>query len=98
LTLHTVRTATLKGLHYRFLKHHFFQELFPEDCDRGTELSEITLAWKSNNSKRTENILWTDDADLNADDFVKPNNCHYWAYHDPSITAYAIETLRKRAV
>jgi len=93
LTQYTVRTAPLKGLHYRSLKPHFFQELFPEDCDRGTELSEITLAWKGNNSKRAENSLWTDDATLNAGDFVKPHNCHYWADHDPSMTQNAIETL-----
>ena len=33
--------------------------------------------------KRAENILLTDDAVLNVDDFVKPHNCHYWADHDP---------------
>jgi len=88
-----VRTAPLKGLHYRSLKPHFFQELFPGNCDRGTELSEITLAWKGNNSKRAGNSRWTDDAVLNAGDFVKPHNCHYWADHDPSMTANAIETL-----
>jgi len=69
LTLHTVRTAPLKGLHYRSSKPHFFQELFPEDCDRGTELSEFTLAWKGNNSKRAENITWTDGAVLNIGGF-----------------------------
>jgi hypothetical protein len=51
----------LKGLHYRSSKPHFFQELFSEDCDRCTELSEIMLAWKGDNSKRAENILWTDN-------------------------------------
>jgi hypothetical protein len=88
-----VRTAALEGLHCRSSKPHFFQELFPEDCDRGTQLSEITPVWKGNNSKRAENILWTDDAVLNAGDFVITHNCHYWADHDPSMTANEIETL-----
>jgi hypothetical protein len=93
-----VRTAPQKGLHYRSSKPHFFQELFREDCDRGTELSEITLAWKCNNSKRAENILWTHDAVLNIGGFVKPHDCHYWADHDPSVTANGIETLSNYVV
>jgi hypothetical protein len=93
-----VRTAPLKGLHYRSSKPHFFQERFPEDCDRSTELSEVTLAWKGNNSKRAENILWTDDAVLNIGGFVKPHNCHLCGDHDPRMTANAIETLSKRLV
>lgn len=47
--------------------------------------SSQRLRWNGSMTlpKRAENILLTDDAVLNVDDFVKPHNCHYWADHDP---------------
>jgi hypothetical protein len=62
------------------------------------EYGELMLGSHEDWAQLFENILWSDEAVFHIGGFVNRHNCHYWAAHDPEVTAEKMQNRPKMTV